>query len=395
MQMETGKSALPLIGAAGAGAALMYLFDPQRGRRRRHLVSDQLIHAGHVATDALGTTRRDITNRARGAGATVRRRVMGDQADDRIIEERVRAELGRVVSHPGAIEVSAGDGRITLRGPVLAHEADELITHVRRVRGVTSVVDDLELHEQPGDLPGLQGAATVPAASRFELLQDNWTPAARLLTGAAGGALAVYALTGGRRHGPVDALLGLAGTALLARGAANKPFRQLVGVGAGRRAVSVQKTINIAAPIDEVFDWLTEWERLPQWMSHVREVTRSGEPHTVGERTHWVVDGPAGTALSWDAVTTRIERPTLVSWKTVGDSPIAHSGTVRLARNYDGSTRVDVHMTYNPIAGAAGHAVATLLGRDPKRQMDDDLARLKSTIESGKPPRDAAAAARS
>jgi len=32
-----------------------------------------------------------------------------------------------------------------------------------------------------------------------------------------------------------------------------------------------------------------------------------------------------------------------------------------------------------------------LLGSDPKRQMDDDLARLKTTIESGVAPHDAAA----
>jgi uncharacterized membrane protein len=395
MQTEMGKNVLPLIGAAGAGAALMYLFDPQSGRRRRHLVNDQLVHAGHVASDTIGTTRRDLANRARGAGASVRRRVARDRADDRVIEERIRAELGRAVSHPGAIDVSVNDGQATLRGNILESEANELIACVRRVRGVTDVVNELDVHEQPGDIPGLQGAASAPAASRFELLQNNWTPAARFFTGAAGGALTLYALTRGRRHGPADALLGLAGTALLARGTANKPLRQLVGVGAGRQGVSVQKTINIAAPIDDVFDSLTEWERLPQWMSHVREVSRSGEPGTAGERTHWVVDGPAGTALSWDAVTTRIERPTIVSWKTVDDSPIAHSGTVRLASNDDGSTRVDVHMTYNPIAGAAGHAVAALFGRDPKRQMDDDLGRLKSTIESGTPPRDAAVAMRS
>jgi hypothetical protein len=38
-----------------------------------------------------------------------------------------------------------------------------------------------------------------------------------------------------------------------------------------------------------------------------------------------------------------------------------------------------------------GHAVATLFNVDPKQQMDDDLARLKSTIETGHPPRDAEA----
>jgi uncharacterized membrane protein len=56
----------------------------------------------------------------------------------------------------------------------------------------------------------------------------------------------------------------------------------------------------------------------------------------------------------------------------------------------DQGTRVDVHLGYNPVLGAVGHAVATFFARDPKRQLDDDLARLKTTIETGIPPRDAA-----
>jgi uncharacterized membrane protein len=48
-------------------------------------------------------------------------------------------------------------------------------------------------------------------------------------------------------------------------------------------------------------------------------------------------------------------------------------------------------MSYTPPAGVVGHAVAKLLGSDPKSQLDQDLMRLKSTLETGKAPRDAAA----
>jgi uncharacterized membrane protein len=47
-------------------------------------------------------------------------------------------------------------------------------------------------------------------------------------------------------------------------------------------------------------------------------------------------------------------------------------------------------MSYNPIAGALGHAVASLFGADAKSQMDADLARMKTMIETGIPPHDAA-----
>ena len=390
MKSEAGTSVLPLLGAAGLGALAMYLLDPERGRRRRHLLADGLAHSGRVAGDAVDKTRRDLANRARGAAAAARHRVAHDEAaDDVVIAERIRAELGRVVSHPGAITVDVENGRVTLSGPVLEHEADGLISRVRSVRGVTDVESRLDRHTRADNVPGLQGGSP-PAKDTFELLQENWTPAARLLSGVTGGALAFYGLGTRQRGDPVATMLGLAGLALVTRSATNEPFGRVLGVGAGRRAVTIQKTIDIAAPIDDVFSYITQWESWPAWMSHVREVTASGEPGTVGERTHWVVDGPAGTTISWSAVTTQFSAPEVISWKTMEGSPIAHAGTIRLASNPDGSTRVDVRMTYNPIAGTLGHAVASAFARDPKRQLNDDLPRLKTTIETGRPPHDAA-----
>jgi uncharacterized membrane protein len=45
---------------------------------------------------------------------------------------------------------------------------------------------------------------------------------------------------------------------------------------------------------------------------------------------------------------------------------------------------VDVRLAYNPPAGAIGHAVAMLLGQDARHQIDDDLLRFKSLLETGK-----------
>src|SRR5690606_12024183 len=69
---------------------------------------------------------------------------------------------------------------------------------------------------------------------------------------------------------------------------------------------------------------------------------------------------------------------------------VHHAGKVHFQDNADGSTTVDIKMVYNPVAGAVGHAIARLFGTDPKHQMDDDLLRVKSFLETGKLPRDAA-----
>jgi uncharacterized membrane protein len=155
--------------------------------------------------------------------------------------------------------------------------------------------------------------------------------------------------------------------------------------------VHVRKTVDISAPLDEVFEYITDWERWPEWMSNVQDVTRSGTRGDVGERTHWEVDGPAGTSVTWDAVTTHFVEYESISWQSTDGGGIEHAGTIRLDSNEDGSTRVHIDLTYNPVIGAIGHVVATLFGSDPEKQMDVALERLKTTIETGLPPHDASA----
>lgn len=381
-----GNDFIKLVGVGVAGAALMYLLDPRAGTRRQKRLRDRAVHLAHSGADFLGTARRDTANRVKGLAATTTGALRRETPDDRVLEERVRAELGRVVSHPGAIEVESAEGVVVLRGPVLEREHQPLLDCVANVRGVDVVEDQLEIHETAEGIPALQGESRR-TGPRFELAQGNWAPAARLLTGLAGASLLSY---GTRQRGFAGALCAAGGAALLARAMTNTGLARLTGTGGGRQSVDVQKTINIAAPLDSVFAFFTDWERWPEWMSHVREVTASGTPGTVGERTRWVVDGPAGTRVSWDAEITEFITNQLVSWRSVEGAAIRQAGTLRFDENEDGTIRVEVQMTYNPPGGAAGHAVAKLFGRDPRHQMNEDLVRLKTTIESGIPPHDAA-----
>lgn len=49
-----------------------------------------------------------------------------------------------------------------------------------------------------------------------------------------------------------------------------------------------------------------------------------------------------------------------------------------------------IAMSYNPPAGALGHVVAKLFGADPKSELDEDMMRLKSTLETAETSQDAA-----
>ncbi|HJU65258.1 MAG TPA: SRPBCC family protein [Gemmatimonadaceae bacterium] len=372
---------LALLGGLGLGAVLMYLLDPDRGKRRRHMVRDKAVRALHVSADAVDATGRDLRNRAQGAAAELRARVRKDEAGDEVIVQRVRAELGRSVSHPSSIIATSQDGLVTLSGPILTREADQVLSAVRRVRSVKEVVDRLDRHDYADHVPGLQGG-TQRTGDRMELLQENWAPAARLFTGLAGGAVALY---GARRRGMVGAALGAAGAALLARSATNVEVRRLVGAGSGGRAIEIRKTITLDLPVEQVFAFFTDYENFPQFMSHVREVRDLGDG-----RSHWVVDGLAGVPVEWDAIITRAEPLRELAWKSAESSTVQHAGTMRFEPTPVGGTRVDIKMWYNPPAGATGHAVSKLFRVDPKKQLDDDLARVKTALETGTPPHDAA-----
>ena len=187
-----------LLSGMAIGAALALAFDPDQGRRRRALIRDKMIRGTHVAGGAVDATVRDMGNRARGMVAATRNRFAGDEVDDRRLIERVRAKLGRVCSHPRAIDVGVIDGEVTLRGPVMAEEVKDLLNAAGSVRGVNSVINELEPHDSPEGVPSLQGEGHV-AGSRVDLLQPNWAPATRAIVGAAALAAGGLAIAYARR----------------------------------------------------------------------------------------------------------------------------------------------------------------------------------------------------
>ena len=368
----------PIFLGGAIGAFAMYFLDGQSGRRRRARARDRLVHAARVAREAGEVTARDAAHRAQGVAAGARR-LFGHQSvtDDALIE-RVRAALGRVVSHPHAIEVAASGAHVTVEGPILAQEVRALLRTVRAVPGVRAVADQLTVHDSAEHISSLQGG--VPRQGRrFELMQDNWSPAARLAAGAAGAALLAGAL---RAKAGMCALLGAAGSALLARAATNMDLASLLGLGG--RGITVQKIIDLDAPVEQVFEFWRDYESFPRFMHNVREVRPLD-----ASRSRWLVAGPAGVPVRWEAEIVRVEPNALIEWRSSADSDVRHEGAVRFEPR-NGGTRVHVRLSYVPPAGAMGHALAALLGADPKSEMDADLLRMKTMIETGRPPHDAA-----
>lgn len=142
-----------LAAAVAAGAALMYIFDPQGGRRRRALARDRGVAAGHdLARVSRGKAKRAVDH-LHGAAARTRARLRNDPVDDDRLHERVRSKLGRVVAHPHDVEVRVRDGRVVLSGHASRREIDTLVDTVASIQGVGEV-DNMLSPPAPGNTMG-------------------------------------------------------------------------------------------------------------------------------------------------------------------------------------------------------------------------------------------------
>ena len=81
-----------------------------------------------------------------------------------------------------------------------------------------------------------------------------------------------------------------------------------------------------------------------------------------------------------DAVITHLRE---IAWATLPGQLIEHAGIVRFEPVIEG-TRLSIRMSYRPPGGLVGHAIAQVLGWDPKARIDDDMVRMKALLEQGR-----------
>jgi uncharacterized membrane protein len=151
------------------------------------------------------------------------------------------------------------------------------------------------------------------------------------------------------------------------------------------RAVEVERTVTVAAPVERAFEAWSRCERFPRFMARVRAVRSVAR-----DRWRWTVDRTEGgtqdgAPLEWETTVTRYGSNEVVGWETVPGSAIAHSSTVRFARLGPERARVTVRRHYAIGPGAAAGGVLSVLGADPARLLDEDLARFKGLVEAREP----------
>ena len=336
------------LAGAAVGAAVMYMLDPERGAPRRAQSTRKLRELGRQTGDAFGKMVQGVAPRIGELGAAV------------------TGGAGNAGS-----SLSAGGSGAGSAAGVTGKVLDALSSS----GGSTGISGSGGGRSQSTAMESMRGSMQGAMQDSEGSSQQGWGTGMRGAAMAGGGALGLYGLLSARSA--IGLALGLTGLTLLARGVSNRSLSSMLSATGHGKAVEVEKTIRIDASPEQVYDMFANYENFPRFMSNVVEVRDLGE-----RRSHWVVKGPAGTEFAWNAVLTEQDRGHRLAWQSEPGAEVEQAGTITF-EPFRSGTRVTVHMSYRPPAGAVGQAVASLLGSDPKRQMDEDLSRMKSLVERG------------
>jgi uncharacterized membrane protein len=138
----------------------------------------------------------------------------------------------------------------------------------------------------------------------------------------------------------------------------------------------ITESIVVRANVSDVYAIWMNFENFPRFMQHIKEVTKTGE-----RMSHWVMEGPLGTRIEWEAETTRLEENQRIAWNSKDNSAIKTSGQVIFRPLSENETEVTVTLHYVPPVGLAGEVMTELFG-NPEGRLHDDLQRFKAHIEN-------------
>jgi uncharacterized membrane protein len=210
-----------------------------------------------------------------------------------------------------------------------------------------------------------------------------------------GAALTAFGIKQLKDRSPAGAALAAAGTVLMVRGATGHcPVYSATGINtadghddtrqhlAGARGVNVEEVVTINKPASDLYRFWRNFEQLPRFMAYVESVRQLDQ-----RRSHWVVNGPAGRRVEWDAEIINEIPDQLIGWRTLDGADVISAGSVRFVPAPGArGTQVHVRLQYDPPGGKLGSAIAWIFGKEPSQTIQEDLRHFKQLMEAGEIP---------
>ena len=139
----------------------------------------------------------------------------------------------------------------------------------------------------------------------------------------------------------------------------------------------VHESIEVQAPLEDIFSYWSNFENFSNFMQNVEEVRMTGQ-----DTSHWRVKGPLGKSVEFDARTTEMDPSRGIGWNAT-EGEVMTSGEARFEEVSPGRTRIDVTMNYaDPPGGKVGEVAANVLS-NPERMLREDLENFARIVERG------------
>jgi uncharacterized membrane protein len=126
-----------------------------------------------------------------------------------------------------------------------------------------------------------------------------------------------------------------------------------------------------------VYEFWRQLENLPSAIPDLESVQRIDD-----RRSHWVLKGPAGKRVEWDAEITNEHRGRHLEFRSLPGSSIKLAGIVRFKKKQGVGTKIHLSMAYEIPGGAAGEALAQLMHEQPLARIDAGLHGVQQALDS-------------
>ncbi len=136
----------------------------------------------------------------------------------------------------------------------------------------------------------------------------------------------------------------------------------------------VTKSIIVQGEPGELFNMWANFENFPNFMENIKSVRK-----TSSDTSHWVMEGPMGMDIEWDARVTTLDKNKRIAWNSF-EGDIKTSGQVTFNGLPHGETEITATVQYIAPGGAVGEAVAKLF-ENPKEKLTQDLQNFKEYVE--------------
>jgi osmotically-inducible protein OsmY len=163
-EVSLADMGVALAGAAGVGAGLMYMLDPDRGKDRRTVLRETVDRTARKTADEIGTASRNVGKKIKDITVNAKSSFKRQPADD-VLLKRVGTAVGKILANPRLIGVTINQGLTTLTGEVAEHELPRVLEKVSRIPGVKAVINRLQVKRQLNDVKnGANGGRGTKAA---------------------------------------------------------------------------------------------------------------------------------------------------------------------------------------------------------------------------------------